>query len=833
MNTRQLIKTLGREGALLLAGMVLFAGGAYAQKITVKSAGRPASEVFADIMRQSGKNFIYTSDVLKGVKLKVNVKNESLEKTLSKMFSGTNIEYKVRGNNILLVRKPKKVSQVKRTPNDPLQTEPDSIKVGILRDLVVEGSKNQTIKMNSASIGALNLSRSVIAHTPTILGESDVVKTLQFEPGVSPGVEGMAGMYVHGGGVDENLYMLDNIPLYQVNHAFGLFSAFNTEAIQNVDFYKSTYPAKFDGRLSSFLDVYTREGAKKGYHGSVRLGLTSGVFNIEGPIWKDRTTFSFAIRRSWYDILSIPACAIYNAVNKKGNDDFSIGYAFTDVNAKITHRFNDRSRIYGMFYYGEDYIHYKTWNDGRQSNSTFYYKNTDKLRWGNILGSAGWIYDFTPRLWGRINGAYTHYRSKLRNTRIDREYEDFDSDEVVYNTEYTSETYNIISDWILRADFEWRSSDINRLNFGAGFTWHTYQPDRNYRTLIDKDMVKETNALSPTYRAGEWNFYAEDDLTLFDRLHINGGLHYSIFNISGKSHDVLSPRLALSWSNGDVAVKGGYSRTVQYVHQLQQSSISLPTDQWVPIVGEQRPQTADKIAAGVYWKPRNLLTVSVEAYWKWMHNLLDYREDYYLLPPEMQWDAKLCEGRGTAKGIDFKIAKEYGKVNGHIAYSLLWADRQFADRNGGRRYPARNDNRHKINVLVNWKINDKWEIAAAWTGMSGNRITLPVQYWRDPMIGPWHYDVAYQSDVNNYRLPFYHRLDLSFTRHTKHGYWNFSLYNAYCSMNTIGVFADYKDVEKTHVDNYGNITTSYDMVPVFKKIRLIPVIPSVSYTWLF
>lgn len=214
MNTKHFFKKISKEGAVLLAGVALLAGGAYAQKITVKSAGRPASEVFADIMRQSGKNFIYTSDVLKGVKLKVNVKNESLEKTLSKMFSGTNIEYKVRGNNILLVRKPKKVSQVKRTPNDPLQTEPDNIKVGILRDLVVEGSKNQTIKMNSASIGALNLSRSVIARTPTLLGESDVVKTLQFEPGVSPGIEGLAGMYVHGGGVDENLYMLDNIPLY-------------------------------------------------------------------------------------------------------------------------------------------------------------------------------------------------------------------------------------------------------------------------------------------------------------------------------------------------------------------------------------------------------------------------------------------------------------------------------------------------------------------------------------------------------------------------------------------------------------------------------------------
>ena len=211
----------------------------HAQKITVNSYGRSASEVFADVMRQSGKNFIYSSDILKDLKISINVKDKSLKYTLKSMFEGTDIGYKIKGNNILLVKKKRK--KVKMANGNPAirreLIETDSVKVGIFRDLVVVESKNKTLSMNSSSIGALNVSGGRIGRTPVILGEADVVKTLQFEPGVSGGVEGTAGMYVHGGNKDENLFMLENIPLYQVNHFGGLFSAFNAEAIKSVDFF--------------------------------------------------------------------------------------------------------------------------------------------------------------------------------------------------------------------------------------------------------------------------------------------------------------------------------------------------------------------------------------------------------------------------------------------------------------------------------------------------------------------------------------------------------------------------------------------------------------------
>ncbi|MBD5304533.1 MAG: TonB-dependent receptor [Bacteroides sp.] len=806
----------------------------HAQKITVNSYGRSASEVFADVMRQSGKNFIYSSDILKDLKISINVKDKSLKYTLKSMFEGTDIGYKIKGNNILLVKKKRK--KVKMANGNPAirreLIETDSVKVGIFRDLVVVESKNKTLSMNSSSIGALNVSGGRIGRTPVILGEADVVKTLQFEPGVSGGVEGTAGMYVHGGNKDENLFMLENIPLYQVNHFGGLFSAFNAEAIKSVDFFKSTFPAKFDGRLSSYMDVYTKDGGLSKLKGSFKIGLTSGAFHIDGPLWKDRTTYSLSIRRSWYEVLTLPGIAIANSFNQKDDDDFRFGYAFTDINAKITHRFSSRSRVYAIMYYGEDYLRSGSYTPKHITDG--YYSNIDaKLRWGNILASAGWIYDFTPNLWGKISGAFTRYYTSMGSLSESADLEMGEKENFVSNE---VKSKNNIEDWILKGDFEWKTSDSNRLMFGTSFVYHTFLPSKDSRTLITENLTTCATDNDIKYHARELNIYAEDNLKFHDKFMLSAGLHYSLFDISGKVKKGLSPRVSFKYSlSDDVVIKGGYSHAVQYVHQLSQSSISLPTDQWVPVIGEQKAQTSDKIAIGSYWNLNNKIIFTAEAYYKWMNNIIDYQDEYYMLPPELQWNAKLTEGRGTAKGLDFKISKEFGKVTGQVSYSLLWADRQFPDKNGGKKFPARFDNRHKINVLLNWKINDKWELNASWIGMSGNLITLPLQCWMDPGLGPWHYDMMLKTDVNNYRLPFYHRLDLSFIRYTHNGYWTFGLYNAYCNMNTIAVRLDYSDdffIYETMGTNSWQ-TRYYGSRPVFQKIKLLPTIPSISYTWLF
>ncbi|MDE6331674.1 MAG: hypothetical protein K2L80_03645, partial [Muribaculaceae bacterium] len=225
-----------------------------------------------------------------------------------------------------------------------------------------------------------------------------------------------------------------------------------------------------------------------------------------------------------------------------------------------------------------------------------------------------------------------------------------------------------------------------------------------------------------------------------------------------------------------------------------------------------------------------MYSASVEGYWKEMHNLIEYRDEYYLRPPMEMWNSRLTSGSGTAKGVDFKIEKTAGRMSGHIAYSLAWADRHFAEKNGGRPYPARFDNRHTINLLLNWNISPKVALNAAWTGHSGNHYTFMPQSWLGPEFGSafGSHDVPMKTDVNNYQLPFYHRLDIGLTVRNRHGFWNFGLYNAYCNMNTIAIRRGWKEINEMTPEGF--VHTSR---PVFQKVSLLPVIPSISYTWQF
>lgn len=859
--------------ATALAATSLTAG------ITVSLTNVPASRAFAEVMRQCNHNFVYSSGLLDGVNVTISAKDEPLDRVLDRMFGSTDIEWRLSGSNVILTRRKAAlpvtiggivreagseeslagVAVIARGGREGAMTNAlgqysitvpatvDSLtfrcagyesqrvalkaasadgrlnielarSAGMLDEVVAWGSANRSLSLDAARIGALNLSGVTIANTPVIFGESDVIKTLQLEPGVSAGVEGMAGMYVHGGNVDENLYMLDNIPLYQVNHFGGLFSAFNVGAIRNVDFYKSTFPARLDGRLSSYMDVRTKDGSMERHNGSFTLGLTSGALDINGPIAKGRTSYSLALRRSWYDLLTIPAFAITNSRSKSTKSNF--GYSFTDLNAKITHRLDDKSQLHLMAYYGNDRISYSESHDKEIYNGTFDVIN-DHMRWGNVVVSAGMNRMFSSKVFGEFTIAYTQFATKLTaasdfGSRSDGITGEMHSDRVTSS--------NKVADFIAKADFSFHPSRFHSFDFGASFTRHSFLPSRTVRTLKAEGFEASASEQTDRLGANHAELYAGGDWTPTNSLRIDYGAHLSAFAIDSKTHCRVSPRLSARWAPAPGwAIKGGYSRTTQFVHQLLQSSISLPTDQWVPIVGDQKPQTADKISAGVYHTFGSDFTLSVEAYYKWMKNLIDYADEYYLLPPETPWSDKLTSGSGTAKGIDVKLAREFGKLTGHVAYSLMWADRSFANRNGGRTFPARFDNRHKINIVLSWNISDRWQLGATWTGMSGNRFTLPLQCWDDPMLGPWHYDQPLATDVNNYRLPFYHRLDLGLKRFTVRGHWTFALYNAYCNLNTIAVRRDYSDVYFAGDSGH----------PKFQKIKLIPLIPSVSYTWTF
>ena len=520
-----------------------------AKNVTIRAVNQPAAEVFRSIVEQTGKNFVYSSDLLTNMRVTINVNDKSLKYTLSAIFDDTNIEYRIKGKNIILKRRPKpkvKHKAPKLTPRVPL------------------------------------------------FGESDVIKALMMQPGVTESTEAMAGMNVHGGNADENLYMLDNVPLYQVNHFGGLFSAFNAEAIRYIDFFKSSIPAKYDGRLSSYLDVRTKNGSMEGHHGSFRLGLTSGAFNIDGPIGK-KTTYSVALRRSWFDVLSIPFLALVNSSSDDDDVKIRFRYAFMDLNAKVTHRFSNKATGFISVYFGNDIL--KTGSsDKHVPESGWYDDDKADFHWGNLVAQTGLNYSLTPSLSAGFTAAYTRYFSDMKYDWLSKEI----SSDGTTESHSISKTKNNINDWIFRADFDWRPNDENRVRFGGNYILHSFLPartDRNYTVGTTQTLTRDSTW---AYTANEANIYIEDDWQISDKFRMNAGLHLSLFNIDGKTNYGIGPRLSFSYRPSENwAVKVAYARTNQYVHQLSQTYLSLPTDQWVPITGKFKPQRADKVSSGL------------------------------------------------------------------------------------------------------------------------------------------------------------------------------------------------------------------------------------------
>lgn len=795
-----------------------------AQYINIDAVDQPAAEVFRSIVEQTDYNFVYSSDLLKETKITLHAENKTLKDVLRNLFLDTDITYKIKGKNIILKRR-KKIRKQPATQVSPPQHKLRYDSTNMLAELVVV-SRLQAPAVETPEIGARKITADEIRNIPALFGESDVIKALHTQPGVNEGTEGMAGMIVHGGAADENLYMLDNVPLYQVNHFAGLFSAFNTDIINYIDFFKTSMPAKYDGRLSSFMDVRLRNSHDGGLHGRARLGLTSGAFSVSGPI-KENTSYIVGIRRSWYDILTAPFIAIYNSTTT--DEKIRAGYSFMDLNAKISHRFSPKLNGFVSVYYGNDRL--KTGSETKYDENVAGWYDSDRYNfsWGNFVAQAAVNYRFRNNLSAEFTAAYTRYFSSMK----------YDSQTSIIMAESESKqrsllnSDNNISDLILRSDFDWKANSDSHIRFGANYTRHIFLPERYSRLYQYEETSTTWSDMAHHYRANEFGAYIEDEWTITPAVCTNIGFHGSLFYIDRHLHGGFSPRLSLNFRmTKNMALKAAYSHTVQYVHQLAQTYLSLPTDQWIPISGNFKPQTADKIAIGAYWtSPDKSYGISAEAYYKYMHNLIDYRDEYYLLPPLDIWNDRLTSGKGSAKGIDVKFEKTIGKFTGHLSYSLAWADRTFKEKNGGRTFPSRFDNRHTINIVANWKINDKVQLNATWTGHSGNRFTLLYQIWVGPDFDNRYADdeIPMKAPVNNYSLPFYHRLDLACNVRNSRGYWTFGLYNAYCHMNTIGIRRSFST--ETKYPPEGGICI--ESRPVFQKIKLLPIIPSISYTWEF
>lgn len=711
-------------------------------------------------------------------------------------------------------------------------------------EVVVVGDLNSPL-INTQT-GKRSLSSRDIQTEFAMLSSPDVVKTLQRISGVAEGVELASGLYVHGGNNDENLFLIDGTPLYQINHTMGLFSAFNTDVVKNVDFYKSGFPARYGGRLSSVVDVRTNDGDFYHAHGSYRIGLLDGSVHFEGPIRKGKTSYNIGLRRSWLDILSRPAFAIANRGNKE--DKISINYFFHDLNAKVTNIFNDRSRMSLSLYSGQDQLKTKDeWKSDWDDDSSNHDITKNNFSWGNLNAALNWNYQFSPKLFANFTAVYTYNKAKLHTIEDDRSLWG-GKETKVYHTEHKYQS--TINDLGYRSAFDYRPSPHHHIRFGHDYTWHTFKPQtrmqNNYSSSHEKRDTFRTSG-SNRHTAHEWNVYAEDEMTLNNHWSVNGGVNATMFNIGSKTFGTLDPRFAVKYQpTGQLSFKASYTMMTQFVHKISNAVLELPTDYWVPTTERLKPMRSWQVAGGVYYQPARHWMLSMEGYYKYSRHLLQYTSWSSLEPPAEKWDLFVMDGKGRFYGMEVDASYTTKRLELQGAYTLSWNQRKYDDFYSDW-YFDKFDNRHKLNLSARWKITDKISAFGVWSFHSGNHITVPTQLIATPntpgghpvdyddfqshvrqgkTYDPWEERRSYEDQTvfvydkpNNMNLPAYHRLDIGFDFHhtTKHGHeriWNLSFYNVYCHFNSLFVEVKQRKDGKFYIKNHA----------------YIPVVPSFSYT---
>lgn len=664
-------------------------------------------------------------------------------------------------------------------------------------------SKRTNDNITSAQMEVTRLDPQSIKTIPILFGEQDVMKTLQLTPGVKGGGEGSAGFYVRGGGADQNLILLDESTVYNASHLLGFFSVFNSDAIKDVSLYKSGIPAEYGGRASSVMDVRMRDGNNKNLAASGGIGLISSRLTLEGPIVKDKSSFIVSGRRSYADLF---------LVFSPDEDIRDAQLFFYDLNAKVNYKISDKDRIYVSGYFGRD---------------KFAVSDDFGFNWGNKTGTIRWNHLINDKLFVNTSLIYSS----------------FDYEFSIGQGEDGFGIRSSIRDFNLKQDYSYFLNSNNSLKFGINGIHHTFEPG-----VLESGANVGFNQIKLDKRhALELGAYIQNEQSLGNRWALMYGLRYSGFNYMGKgtayefaeNGDILTERTYGSWEsikyyqgfeprfsasfiiNESNSVKAGYNRIFQYIHQLTNATTSSPTDVWVPTSNNVKPQIGDQIALGYYKNfKKDEYQVSVETYYKWLQNQIDYKPNANLIL-NGQIERELVYGKGRAYGVEFQLKKTKGAFTGWVNYTLSRALRSFEDIDGGQEFSARQDRIHDINLVLTYEINKKFVVSSSFVYYTGDAVTFPSALYE--MDG---YEVPYVGKRNANRLPDYHRLDLGLTwylkerKNYKHNL-SFSIYNVYNRENAFSV---------SFVDDFDGNTTGQTQAV---QTALFKMIPSITYNFNF
>ncbi len=642
-----------------------------------------------------------------------------------------------------------------------------------------------------------------IKKLPALLGEVDVLKTLQLLPGVQSGGEGQNGLYVRGGSPDQNLILMDGVPVYNVSHLLGIFSVFNADAIKNVTLTKGGFPARYGGRLSSVLEINLKEGNTKEFHGEGSIGLISSKIAFEGPIKKDKTSFIVSARRTYADLVFGP---IVRNVAKKDGIDLKTKLYFYDINGKLQHKINDKHRLFFSIYSGAD-VFSNSIKDGQTTNDV-------AINWGNVISALRWNYEINNKLFLNTTLTYSDYEIDFLVGYGDESDDNFEK----FSAKYVSG----IEDWAAKFDFDYIPTPNHYIKFGANATRHRYRPGAlQLRLDTEGDDFNQTIG-AQELTSEEYSIYLEDDMK-FGNFKANLGVHASGFSIGDKFYTSVQPRLGMRYLfQNNVALKGAFSTMTQYINLLTSEALSLPTDLWVPSTELIKPQTSWQAALGLAKTFKKTYEVSAEVFYKKMDNVVSYKEGTTFINGfGADWQTKITQGTGEAYGLELFLQKKKGNTTGWIGYTLAWNTRQFPDINSGEKYPFRYDRRHDLSVVVSHKINEKISLSGAWVYGTGNAISLPVARYRSDNFE----ELEVLGDKNAFRMSDYHRLDLSieFSKKKKRyeRKWIIGVYNSYWNKNP------YYATLENGTNSEGEATRQ------LREISILPLIPSVSYAFKF
>ena len=702
------------------------------------------------------------------------------------------------------------------------------------KEVVVSAQKADK-NVKGTQMGRVEVEVEQIKTLPALMGEVDVLKTIQLLPGVKSAGEGNSGFYVRGGGPDQNLILLDEAVVYNASHLFGFFSVFNSDAIKNISLTKGGMPAQYGGRLASVLDISMKEGNNKEFHGDGGLGYIASRLTLEGPIVKNKSSFIISGRRTFIDLF-LREPFIDNNSNLAGNS-----YYFYDVNAKLNYTLSQKDRLFVSGYFGRDVFNFKSSQTGFKV----------RIPWGNATTSLRWNHLYSDKLFMNSSLIFTDYKFEFGAVQ----------------QQFDFRIFSGIRDYAGKVDFNWFPNILHNVKFGVNYTYHRFTPTNV--SAKAGDVVFDLGKITRFY-AHDVALYANDEWDITEKLRVNAGFRATMFEHVGpftryvqdpsfpgkftdtidystgekvKMYTHIEPRISLRYElKNNSSIKASFTQNYQYIHLASFGSVSLPTDIWVPSTDLVKPQFGTQYSVG-YFKnlKENVFETSVELYYKTMKNQIDYREGS---TPDQDVknnpDNNFVFGEGESYGAEFFVKKAKGKVTGWIGYTLSYTNKKFPDLNNGNSFPAKYDRRHDASFVMTYEYNKKWTFGAVWVYSTGDALTLPSQRYfvsaAPPISINGNGNIEFNNNFNvlsdygkrnDFRQKAYHRLDISATLHVQKerkfkSEWVFSIYNVYSRMNPYFI---YFDVQGNSTD--GNLAIQA------KQVSLFGMIPSVTYNFKF